>query len=404
MRASVASLLIVGCAGVDKFAAIQKLKSAGKSKAGSATLARVASLLEKVADNPQAMGAFHEAMSAASLDLNNVIQKVQVGYESTIDAIAEKISAVESSSATCQAKYGDANDAAESFWNEVSKLRDARVEVESKVADHNQAVADEVTPNNNLQDAKPFSAEVNLKPFSCDIESQGGACKLDTYNTESEQAVSSQKGVYNDRLNHYNAMKKAHDEALQAIEDAKEAEETAIADWKTQRTAAHEAAGDRSTALCNFGTHYQTKCEKVQDYNALLENIQGEGTEFSYSDRQTEYYGLKLTQCVLDQLANSGLDNFVSIYDNCAMLEPYSINDYEHAESAWVLKPHTYDPNGDFLKYTSGDYFSCDESVITFDSGKHWNIPAWDNDQPAASEYSSKEGHTDSVASLSTCE
>jgi len=389
---------------VDKFAAIQKLKSAGKSKAGSATLARVASLLEKVADNPEAMTAFHNAMSAASLDLNNVIQKVKDGYESTVDAIDAKISAVESSSITCQSKYGDANEAADSFWNEVSKLRDARVEVESKVADHNQAVLDEVTPNNNLQASRAFSAEVNLKAFSCDIESQGGACKLDTYESESKQAAASEREDYNAGLTHYNNMKDLHDAALQAIDDAKKAEETAIADWKIQRTAAHGAAGDRSTALCNFGTHYKTKCEKVQDYNDLVESIEGEGTEFSYSDRQTEYYGLKLTQCVLDQLANSPLDNFVMIYDNCAAMEPWTPNDYEHAESAWVLKPHNHDPNGDFLKYTSGDYFSCDESVIEFDSGKHWNIPAWDNDQPASSEYSSIEGHTDSVASLSTCD
>jgi len=392
--AIVACALLVGATGkrefvaLSKLAALKQLATRAHTQGGSALLNKLTTLLEKAQDDPDesAMEAFQSAVFTLAEEIGPIKTIVENGHASTQSEITTRVEAVQSAAIVVQQQKEVADGVDGLYHGCVAQEMQDRIDVETKQAEHDDAVIAQVQPCKDMEDAKVFSASVTLEAFTCDIEAQDGNCDTTQYASQSQGKVSSVNSNLADRRADYVKKKGLCEAANLAIETASANLIRAKDKWSEQRHTCQEQFGDREVQLCNFGARLKYKCQIVDDYNTLVEEIDASGTEWSHSDRESEYAALQIVECLMSTIGDhKDLDLFADSLAACEQ-NVSSIGTLDLKDSLYTT-------------YVSDPYYACPEHSINivFNGGKHWVIPPATSPEPSSDEYEEIFSHVEPI-------
>jgi hypothetical protein len=111
--------------------------------------------------------------------------------------------------------------------------------------------------------------------------------------------------------------------------------------------------------MCIFGKNLQAKCGKKDDYDALLSDIEGTGTEFSVPDRKVEYGVAQEVLCIIDQFV-AGETADLDKCNEVNYLAEVGDLDYKSADVSAKMR---------------GVYYTCSEKTVNIPGGT-WTLDA----------------------------
>jgi len=208
---------------------------------------------------------------------------------------------------------------------------------------------------------------VPLPDFVCDNADENCTASWTAWETQSKADILAVNVKVAGNIENY---KNANQSWTDAIATAKAEKDVLVglqSSWSEKNIECNGKLTDRNSAKCTFGSALRGKCDKKQEYDGLLNEVQGSGSVQSHSDRVEEYQTAKLAICVVDRfLAEQSLDQ---IDVDCAE---------EIVVQFEVDLRDTY-----YQKLISPSNFTCQESEFAFATGEWTSVSSFVEPTPA---------------------
>lgn len=361
-------------AGTRNFAVLQHLRNKAHTKAASKLVDRLSALLERGQEDPgpDSSEVFADIVGELIEETrDNFKPRIEAAHVATQTEIDNRVSAVETSSTDVQTAKSNAIEK-DRDWNEcIRQERIDRIAVETARRDLAQAIEDEVQPCADEEAARSFEDSITLEAVACDIERQGGECSFTIYKASSQKKVTDVETHMRDKREIYDDAFKRCADARDAITTADTNLKSAISTWGAQRASCIDVGVDRTEAVCNLGAALKVKCQNVDSYRHLVDQIGERDNEWSHQDREDEYASMQVTDCLLTK----SLDGSPLVAGDVTTCDDslQSVGDLD-------LK------DADFNLYVSDPYYTCKEDEITL-TGQHWKIPDPEESDPPSTRY-----------------
>jgi len=317
--------------------------------------------------------------------INDVDSMILTGFNDTQVAVDKMISDLDSATeeAVTEKKGADEDD---DIWFQCIGVEQSKLEaVETANATEIQAISDSLPLCQLQEDSRDFTSDPNTNvfnpnplAFTCNLNiSTGCAAELAAYGWMVGNVSLNLKANAELATASWTSAKNACDAAVKLADEAAEAHLEAIQEWKDQKETCVQPHENRVTQLCQFGDALQIKCQKVDAYNDLILEVNGNGSEHSENDREVEWKTTTVTKCMLTKVIEE-IDLDTTSLTSCE-------NTVNYAVDVGTLDRK----NSEFLALTSDEQFSCSEETITFNGGKTWDRPEYSagSDLPASSSY-----------------
>jgi len=306
--------------------------------------------------------------------VDNVESKIRVAHDAAQTAVDTTIEDLKTWTKTAVDQKATADLKDEAWFGCIHNEKAKSVAIEGA----QQKVAQSETKKTPLCAAETAAEMFNLiKPaladFNCDISS--GQCNTGLVNYEEGEVQKFLNAVESDlgaKTQFYNNAKSECDAAKADVLTDQGAQQTAEGELTNKKQTCLTMHTERSVSMCTFGRNLQSKCQKFTNHQDLVALIDGEGNEFSESDRANEWRTTIKTKCLLQKVL-AGFE-----LNAAASLECDAV---DYATDVGVIDKH----EADLETAMTPDQFECSEEVIRFFNGKAWSVP--ENEASASSQY-----------------
>jgi len=344
--------------------------------AQSAALGNIRMLAANTPGQPEAL---NRALTDVIAEIEaNVDTKITAGFAATQAAVATAIKNLEAATSSALTQKANADQADQTWFACIGDEKLKREDFEAAVVAEDAANVAIVKPCADQEGSKMFESSPQVPVFACDF-SDGDSCnkQLDAYTAMVNNMVDTLAADAAEATQTWTNYKNACDSANAHAEDMKQARGGADAAWLAKREMCQTKHEDRQVSVCSFGSALQTKCEKVDAYRHLIEEVDAvNGGPNSEPDRQAEWKTTQVTKCMLQKVID-GIDLDGQSLAACELTVDYpvSVGQFNKMQS-------------EFSTQTSENSFTCNEHTVTFNTGETWNVPA--GFAPASLEYTNE--------------
>lgn len=345
-------------------------------------------------------GALNTALNDVIGEIEDTVDKViKQSFEDTKTAIADSIVAIGTATGLAQSAKSSADTADNEWYGCIDEEKSMRVTYEDAVTTLQTATVAVVEPCANQKASKDFESNPNLAPkglkdwsFDCNFGNGADwadACTGDfaSYKSTVSNMLVALKNEADGATAIWNEHRLECEQTTAAMNQATTDMEEADTNWQGKRISCLTMHETRKTEMCDFGVAYMLKCSQVDDYNALIAEVEEIGTAHAHSeaDRISEWETAHVTKCLLKMVVE-GKDLDDTSAQACKDEVNYALDVVGDgvAAAAGVLDTK----REEFETLTSTASFTCAESTITF-QGMTWNVPQ--DVSPKSTEYTSEE-------------
>jgi len=330
---------------------------------------------------PDANENLHTALRNVIDDIVRTVEsKISTSFAATQAAVDKSIADIDTDTTEAQRVKAIADTSDSTYYTCITEEKSMRAAYEGFVTDLATATSDKVKPCQNQEDSKDFESDPNVGDgkweFSCDFGTDTNwrnACddSFGNYKTRVTNMLDQLKVDAAAATTTWTTAQASCVLATNNMEKAEDDKTNAESKWQGQNTLCLTRLGDRNRDLCAFGSSYQAKCLQVGEYNVLIAEVAGEGSDHSDPDRAAEWETTQVTKCLLEEvIKGTDLDELSA--QNC------------RDKSTYASLGTVDTKNAQFVGLTSSTSFTCSEPEITF-HGMDWVVPQ--SASPASADY-----------------
>jgi len=349
--------LAFGVDAAEKFAVLNRVRSAAKSSTQVAVLDKLTALIEKgeafkIEQQPAinctvggcADDKFCEAICTFIEALPDIEKFIFDSHDDTIKDIGDKSDSLEKES-------GEAVSALGVLETEDEKWANCTKEAWSlaQVADGKNAILETeiqqragACDDGNNDDWASYLKEITIGEFTCDLAVTGSE--------DCEKKMASWKagllGQADVIISHLENCIEKHDDVVAADADRTEAYDN----HNNKRGECTLQKGTRDNKVCTlFPDHMKLYCDSRSAYEGIIQDVDGEGTQYSILDRVTECQGIRALDCVMREIqtalaeSNSTFELTEGVLGRCRNQPPYTdcAADFEISEADRKVPEYT---------------------------------------------------------------
>jgi len=332
--------LAIGVDAAEKFAVLNRVRSAAKSSTQVAVLDKLTALIEKgetfkIEQQPQinctvggcADDKFCEAICTFIEALPDIEKFIFNSHDETIKDIGDKSDKLVNESGDAVSELGELETEDEKWANctkeawSLAKTADEKNDMlETEISERALYCADE-------NDAwESYLRSITIGDFECDL-----ADLPVTASDSCEKKLAAWKdGLLTQAdsiISHLEECIRRHGDVVAA--DA--ARSTAYDNHNNKRSACTTQKGVRDNQVCVlFPDHMKLYCDSRSAYEGIIQDVDGEGTQYSIKDRVTECQGIRALDCVMREIqtalaeSNSTFELDEGVLDRCQNQKPYT--------------------------------------------------------------------------------